>query len=260
MQQQQQQQQQLSKLQQILKSEVTSSIFYILVGLCLIVAPEQTVNIICKIIFGVLLIAAGAYHIIIYIMGRESSTVVDMLSGVLVLVIGGFLFSNPEVVRNLLPIMLGAMVAVDSAWAIKAAMRLRKEQNELWKVILILSLVFIGLGIFIIFNPFKEERQMILFSGIVFLANGVIDLIFLYLLKKGIKWEKKEKPPVPPVPPVQFNTDASTQEFGGASGFTPQEQAPAPSQEGPAPSGETVDIPPAGTSSFDSGSSSEWKN
>ena len=55
------------KINRILKGELISSIFYVALGLCLILIPTQTVNVICKIVFGILMIGVGVYHIYIYI-------------------------------------------------------------------------------------------------------------------------------------------------------------------------------------------------
>ena len=51
------------KINNILKGEIISSVFYILLGLCLILIPTQTVDVICKVVFGLILIGAGIYHI-----------------------------------------------------------------------------------------------------------------------------------------------------------------------------------------------------
>ena len=43
------------KINNILKGEIISSVFYILLGLCLILIPAQTVDVICKVVFGLIL-------------------------------------------------------------------------------------------------------------------------------------------------------------------------------------------------------------
>ena len=70
------------KINNILKGEIISSVFYILLGLCLILIPTQTVDVICKVVFGLILIGAGIYHIYIYIRGKAKATIMDLLSGV----------------------------------------------------------------------------------------------------------------------------------------------------------------------------------
>ena len=53
------------KVSDFLKSEILSSVFYLAFGLCLLLVPDQTVNIISKIVFGLVMIASGIYHIVI---------------------------------------------------------------------------------------------------------------------------------------------------------------------------------------------------
>ena len=59
------------KVSDFLKSEILSSVFYLAFGLCLLLVPDQTVNIICKIVFGLVMIASGIYHIVIYTAERK---------------------------------------------------------------------------------------------------------------------------------------------------------------------------------------------
>ena len=72
------------KIYDFLKSEIISSAFYLAFGLCLILIPNQTVNIICKIVFGLIMIASGIYHIVIYTAEKEKATILDLFTGVIV--------------------------------------------------------------------------------------------------------------------------------------------------------------------------------
>ena len=119
------------KINNILKGEIISSVFYVLLGLCLILIPTQTVDVICKVVFGLILIGVGIYHIYIYIRGKVSATIMDLLSGVVVFVLGVFLFMTPSIVIKLLPWMLGAFVLVDSLWKFKGAFLLKKALHAL---------------------------------------------------------------------------------------------------------------------------------
>ena len=80
------------RVSKIFRGEIISSVFYLAFGLCLILIPDQTVNIICKIIFGLVMIAAGIYHIVIYAAEKEKATILDLFTGVIVMVLGVFLF------------------------------------------------------------------------------------------------------------------------------------------------------------------------
>lgn len=184
------------KFSNILKGEIVSSIFYVVFGLCLILIPDQTVNIICKVIFGLILIAAGFYHIVIYTAEKKKATILDLFTGVITAVLGIFLFFTPQIVIKLLPYLLGAFVLVDSIWKLKGTYRMKKAQSDLWKVLLIGTVIFIGLGAAILVYPFLTVPKMILFCGCVLTVNGAADIIFWVMMKtvlrKAAKLSKEE--------------------------------------------------------------------
>lgn len=175
------------KINNILKGEIISSVFYVLMGLCLILIPTQTVDVICKVVFGLILIGVGIYHIYIYIRGRASATIMDLLSGVVVFVLGVFLFMTPSIVIKLLPWMLGAFVLVDSLWKFKGAFLLKKGGQKSWSVLLIGSLIFIALGIVILFGRFPKIMTLLVFSGWVLVCDGVVDIILFIIMKLGLR-------------------------------------------------------------------------
>ena len=125
------------KTSKFLRGEILSSICYIALGLCLVLIPDQTVNIICKVVFGLVMIAAGIYHIIIYAAEKEKATVLDLFTGVIAAVLGVFLFFTPQIVIKILPYLLGAFVVVDSIWKFKGSSKLKKVNQGQWKVLLI---------------------------------------------------------------------------------------------------------------------------
>lgn len=175
------------KINNILKGEIISSVFYILLGLCLILIPTQTVDVICKVVFGLILIGAGIYHIYIYIRGKAKATIIDLLSGVVVFVLGVFLFMTPSIVIKLLPWMLSAFVLVDSLWKFKGAFLLKKGGNGAWSVLLIGSLVFIALGIVMLFGRFPKIMTLLIFSGWVLVCDGAADIVFYIIMKLGLR-------------------------------------------------------------------------
>ena len=181
------------KISNFLKGEIVSSVFYIAFGLCLILIPDQTVNIICKVIFGLVMIAAGIYHIAIYVAEKGKATILDLFTGVIALVLGVFLFFTPQIVVKILPYLLGAFVLVDSIWKLKGSIRLKKVEQGQWKVLLAGSIIFIILGGLILFFPFVSVPKMLLVCGCILTANGVADLVFLIILKVCLKKGKKRQ-------------------------------------------------------------------
>lgn len=175
------------KILKLFKSQAILSLFYIILGFCLIIMPVTMVNIICKIVFGIVLMATGVYHILIYVNEKKNSTLLDLCSGVLVLVLGGFLFFNPQVVVKLLPVLMGVFVIVDSIWVLQGCLQFKKNKRMEWKIFTFISFLFILLSLVLIINPFNKVNITIIFAGIVLLCNGMADLVFLFFQKRKPK-------------------------------------------------------------------------
>lgn len=239
-----------TKLVRLLKGQIPTSVFFIGFGLCLVLVPTGTLNLLLKVVFGLLLIGAGLYQVWIYVTEKESATILDLFSGVIVLVIGGFLFTNPQIVIRLLPLMLGAFILVDSIWTFRGCLKLKKRRVDSWKFFLIESLVFIVLGGLLAGYSFQSVNNMIMFAGWVFLANGVLDVVFYILLRNGMKKEipaEEEEKIQPETAPVQTEAQPTKEEnlnqTGNAEAETAAEEAtdvmPAEAPEGELTTGET---------------------
>ncbi len=181
------------KIVKFLNSEIFSSMIFIVMGLCLLIFPIQTVNIVCKLLLSVLLIGTGAYHLYNYISEKRKRYIMDLFTGVIVLVMGFFLFMNSQIVVMLLPVLLGSLVLVDSVWILRGALKVKNTGQEIWKAFVIIAAVDIVLGIILMINPFKAVRTTILFAGIVFVINGIGDLFTAGFLSKLLKKPEEEE-------------------------------------------------------------------
>lgn len=181
----------VKKILDFLKGEIVSSVFYIAFGLCLLIVPDQTVNIICKVIFGLLMIVVGIYHIVIYAAEKWKATILDLFTGVIVLVLGVFLFFTPQIVIKIFPYLLGSFVLVDSIWKLKGCKRLKKVEQWQWKILLVVSIIFVVLGLGILFIPFASVSKMLLTCGCILTTDGAVDIVMLIMLKVCLKKGRK---------------------------------------------------------------------
>lgn len=218
------------RLKKLFKGQTAAAILYTLMGLCLIVMPVTSVYVICKVVFGLMLIAGGLYHIWIYMREKEHATILDLFSGGILLVFGGFLFLNPQIVVKLLPVLFGVFVLVDSIWAFQSAFRLKKKNRGEWKILVIVSVIFLGLGGALIVNPFTEVKYTAVFAGWVTLTNGISDLVFLFLFRRGMKAvgsqgeEPKAREKEEPVSEEPAIEAAKSQEEKTMEGKTPEKE------------------------------------
>lgn len=178
------------RINKFLKGELATSILYLILGLCMVAMPVGTVYFFSKIIFGAVMIGIGLYQVYIYLREKQGSTVLDMFAGGMLLVLGGFLFFNPQIVVKILPVLLGMFILIDSVWTIKGAVGLKKKNQPVWKVLLIGSLIFVAAAIVLMVNLF-ELRITFLLAGWALLANGIVDLVFLFIIRRGMKMADK---------------------------------------------------------------------
>lgn len=215
------------RISAILKGQLVTSVIYILLGLGLIFAPVQMIDLICKVVFGLVLIGSGVYHLYIYLREKANATVLDLFTGVIVLVLGGFLFFNPLIVVKLLPLLLGAFVLVDSIWSLRGCRRLYKQEKNQWKILLAGSLIFIALGVVLLVNPFSGVKGTMIFAGWVILCNGILDIVFMVIMRNALK-EKLQSAQVEG--PAQWDSGKSAEENRAAEdaaeeGSTEEKQA-----------------------------------
>ena len=71
----------------------------------------------------------------------------------------------------------------------RGSMKLKKRGQGVWKAFLVESLIFIGLGVLILVNPFSEIRMTVQISGCIFVANGVRDV---FLSDSETRAEKRD--------------------------------------------------------------------
>ena len=175
------------KILDFLESQFPVAIVFLLFGIFLIAMPVHTLDIICKVIFGVALILAGIFNIYTYIKSGSNKQIAHLYSGAMSIVVGIFLFSNPQIVVKLLPWIFGAFIMVDCIWLIKKILLLRKHQGSGWEAYSVVVLVFLVLAVLMIVNPFGEIRKELVFSGWVMGLKGLSDILLTILLGKKVK-------------------------------------------------------------------------
>ena len=176
------------KVRTLLSGQIPVAIIFFILGLCLIFVPAATFNVISKVVFGLALIFSGLYHVVSYVFPRKGteSSALDLYPGVISMVLGIFLFTNPQLVRVLLPWVLGAFLVADCVWMLKGALQMRKHGIAMWEVLVAVSAIFIILGIVLVVNPFAQVKTMLSFAGWLLVIKAILDLILYIQLKKKL--------------------------------------------------------------------------
>ena len=106
-----------------------------------------------------------------------------VLVGIVGIAAGIFTFVQPAVTAVALLILIAAWAIVNGVFEIAAAIRLRKEIENEWLLILsgVLSVVF---GIFMIANPGAGAMAVLWLIGVFAVAYGVLLVLLSFKLKK----------------------------------------------------------------------------
>ena len=175
------------RIKNVVRGQLITSLIYLALGIWLVMFPEDSVNIISKVVFGVVLMLIGLYHIWFYMSEDEGANVFNLFTGAILLVLGVFFFQNPLIVTRILPSLLAALLLVDSIWTLKTGLRWKKYERNEWQFFVIVSLVFVTLGIVVFINPFKDMNHTILFAGGCFIGDAVLDFVSMILAFRGNK-------------------------------------------------------------------------
>ncbi|MEG1523919.1 MAG: DUF308 domain-containing protein [Clostridia bacterium] len=170
------------------KTMIVMAICYILVGLVLIIWPEQSRLTICYVLGGALLIY-GAYRIIAYF--SRSDIVAAMQFGVAIgiacVLLGILLLFKAKFVVTVFGVIVGATLIIDSILRLQVSFDIRRMGGVHWTPVCICALCMLTLGVLLLLNPFKVIATATILSGIALVIDGILTLWSVLQTGKLIK-------------------------------------------------------------------------
>ncbi|MGN0973895.1 MAG: HdeD family acid-resistance protein [Bacilli bacterium] len=171
--------------------EFASSILFAIIGILLIVWPEQIISMISTII-GIAIIILGIFGILRYFRNNEKTFNFDLMYGIICVIAGALIVTNTKVVASFLPVIIGIWMIGNSVIKIQYAMTLKDYNSNNWLTIMIVSVLTLACGILFVFNPFKGATLLTQTLGIALLAYAVVDIVNSCILKKNMKKFSKQ--------------------------------------------------------------------
>lgn len=156
------------------KAMLITSIVYIVIGLILVIWPSTARQIIIYAI-GAAALLYGGFRIVDFFVRKEhlSGTIqLGVALGIACMLLGLFLIFKVDLVVSLLAAVIGVAVIVDSVLRLQIALNLRHIGGRYWAVLLVTSLVTLGLGILLLFNPFTVIKVATIVGGVLLIIDG----------------------------------------------------------------------------------------
>ncbi len=165
---------------------VLLSILYFALGLCLVVIPSFTKELLV-IIFGAGLIVLGIVSIIEYFLyGYEPFGV---LSGVLYIMLGIVFIAFNGWIAGFIAFAFGIYFFIKAIFRIQDAFDYRRAGAKYWWADALFGVALLALGIVIICNPF-DNNWLLIFLGIVIMIEAVANLISTFVISRKIEKHK----------------------------------------------------------------------
>lgn len=161
----------------------------IIVGLLCLIMPEGTAYIL-SVIFGVFLIAVALSTLIRHYMYRYELQEHTLIINISILVLGISCLIFPRFIQNILTILFGIYIIIDSIPTLIEGINYYKSRIVGYKLMIIGSIISIVLGLVLIFTSFST---VMIFAGIALIIEGVKKLFMNGVNKKDKSNGKKDR-------------------------------------------------------------------
>lgn len=170
------------------KSSILGSIGMAILGVLLIFYSEVTIVSIAYVI-GAILIAIGVLAILKFISNYNSANKneLDIVYGIVCVILGIIVITNPEAIASIIPFVVAVIIIISSATKLQYSLELKKDNNDLWKSTMIISIITMVCGVLLIFNPFQGVVMFTRIVGILILIYAVLDLSSTIAIKRSVK-------------------------------------------------------------------------
>jgi uncharacterized membrane protein HdeD (DUF308 family) len=137
-----------------------------------------------SLLFGISILIVGVFEIGFAISVRRSlrGWGWTLASGLLDLIIGAYLSSYPTITMAVLPFILGFWLLFRGSAALGFAVDIGTQENLVWLLLLAIAIIFFGFMILAV--PAYGVVNIIVWTGLSFIAAGVFRVFLAFKLRK----------------------------------------------------------------------------
>lgn len=146
----------------------------IVLGIVLLVWPSETIDVFCRVL-AIGLVIMGVVDLGSYFMNRSIHPFAGVL-GFIVILVGIWIFIQPESIVSLVPIVIGVILCVHGIQDLKLAIETKGNGYEKWWSMLIIAAISLVFGVLCIVNAFGMVKLALQFIGIALIYDGISDL------------------------------------------------------------------------------------
>ena len=157
-------------------------------GLYLLIDPTLSAKVIGY-VMGLLLIVVGIAAIIKFFIKIKNNGffVLEICYGILNVIAGIFMMSNPLALANILTVGLGVFLIISAVFKVGFALQFRKFKEETWLFSFIIAILTLIIGILIIVNPLSGVIMTATYVGVMIMIYSAMDVLQQFLFRKRVK-------------------------------------------------------------------------
>lgn len=178
----------VKKIKGIRGELIIVSIALFVLGLFLVIFPDISQVVICKGI-GIAFCVWGVLRLITYfrISKEEVLSSFGLVQGVTLIAFGVFFVMRPEAISVFFGTALSIVIIVDGILKLQYGIEFFHMKSGYWWIELIGAFVMVIMGIIALCNPFATTSALMIFVGIVFMVEGLWDLVSIVRISRFVK-------------------------------------------------------------------------
>lgn len=167
------------------------SIISMTIGVAFLVFPETSLSTLC-LILGILTVIYGLAKIIGYYSDDAFCLAFqfDLALGALALIFGIILIVRPKYIISFFPVLMGIAILISGLFTFQTSRESKIFGIKYWIVLTLVSILCVGIGLVLIFSPFKSAIAMTSVVGASIILSGIERLTVALLTVKNRKKAK----------------------------------------------------------------------
>lgn len=165
-----------------------AAVIMIIIGVTILIWPEKTGTILVYVLGG-LIAAAGIVRAVLYFSRSERSSPFSfggLTVGLTLLAIGVVLLLRPEILENILAIVLGCLLIFSGFGNLQTAIELARLKVAKWWLPMIFAFIAIICGFIAVAGVISVAKTLMIFLGIALCVEGILVIVSLCLFRKKV--------------------------------------------------------------------------
>ena len=146
-------------------------------GILLLLWPVSALRIVSYAV-GIIIMAGGIASVLTQLRNRRrgNGSLTSMIVAVLITLVGGWIFVNPENFASIIPTAVGYLITISGIINLLETFTLSRAHYRKWWVSLLAAVLTIVLGLTLVNHAFGIAATMVRIGGVALLFNGISDL------------------------------------------------------------------------------------